>query len=219
MKKNRLKEIRTLVIRLVALAAIIIGVVIIVKIFKEANTPTDAPIDDTPLRVEQIRSILELNTIRFRDEVVVDTLEMYDGSWNQGLGILEKLSDFNTMDEALKPSPIRRRLTLVVKGELLYGVNLKTKDFDFEERNDTLVVHLPEPELLSATVNPSNTDVFVETGVWSDYARRKMMIKAKQRMIQNGEDLHLSVRAKEPLEKSIKQLVKSDLPVKIEFVK
>src|SRR6218665_2036296 len=113
------------------------------------------------------------------------------------MGILEKLADFNTMDEAMKTSAIKRRLTLVVKGEMLYGVDLKTKDFDIIERNDTIVLQLPEPTLLSVSVNPSNTDVFVENGVWSDYARRKLMIKAKKKMIKSGEQLHLTTKAKE----------------------
>lgn len=215
MDKKKIKEIKTLVIRLGALAAIVIGVIIIIQIVKSANSPTEAQIDDTPLRVEQIKAILELNTIRFKDEVVVDTLEMY----KDGFDVWEKLGDFNTFDEFVKPSPIKRRLTLIVKGELLYGVNLKTSDFDMSVQKDTLVITLPEPELLSATVNPLNTDVFVENGTWSDYARRKMMIKAKKRMIKNGEDLHLPLKAREPLERTIKQLVKSDKPVKIIFVK
>jgi hypothetical protein len=215
MDKKKIKEIRTLVIRLGVLAAIVIGVIIIIQIVKSANSSTETQIDDTPLRVEQIKAILELNTIRFKDEVVVDTLEMY----KDGFDVWEKLGDFNTFDEFVKPSPIKRRLTLIVKGELLYGVNLKTSDFDMSVQKDTLVITLPEPELLSATVNPLNTDVFVENGTWSDYARRKMMIKAKKRMIKNGEDLHLPLKAREPLERTIKQLVKSDKPVKIIFVK
>jgi len=219
MENKRIKEIKTLVIRLGALAAIIIGVIIIVKLVKTANSPSDTPIDDTPLRVEQIKAILELNTIRFRDEVVADSVELYSDAGDQGLNHFNKLTDFNTIDEFFKTSPIKRRLTLVVKGELLYGVNLKTSDFDINNEGDTLIIKLPEPELLSATVNPSNTDVFVENGVWSDYARRKMMLKAKKKMIQNGEDLHLPLKAKEPLEKIIKQLVKSDKPMKIIFIK
>jgi len=222
MKENKIKkikEIRTLVIRLGALAILGAGVYIIIQMIKAGNTSTDTPIDNTPLRVEQVKSILELNTIRFRDEVVVDTVEYYKSGWGQGAGILEKLTDFNTMDEALKPSGIRRRLTLVVKGELLYGVDLKVQDFDIIEKNDTIILRLPEPTLLSANVNPSNTDVFVENGIWSDYARRKLMIKAKKKMIRSGEQLHLTTKAKEPLEKCLKQLIRTDKPLKIEYIK
>ena len=199
MQKNKIqkiKEIRTLVIRLGALGILGLGVFLIVQLFRGGGDSSDVPIDDTPLRVEQIRSILELNTIKFRDEVVVDTVEMYEDNWEAGFGPWEKLLDFNRMDEAFKASPIKRRLTLVVKGELLYGVDFKPKVFDITERKDTIVLSFPEPTLLSATVNPSNTDVFVEIGSWSDGARKKMMLKAKSKMIATGEKLYLPTKAK-----------------------
>lgn len=215
MDKKKIKEIRTLVIRLSVLIAIIIGIVLIVKFVKAANSSGETPIDDTPLRVEQIKAILELNTVRFKDEVVVDTMEML----KNGSDLWEKLTNFSSFDEIIKPSAIKRRLTVIVKGELLYGVDLKTSDFDVTDQKDTLFIKLPEPKLLSATVNPLNIEIFVETGTWSDGARRKLVIKAKKEMIQNGEDLHLPLKAREPLERTIRQLVKTDKPVKIIFVK
>lgn len=219
MKSKRKEEIKTLIVRLSALAAIVIGVIIVVRMIQSATSKSDGEIDDTPIRVEQIKAILELNTIRFRDEVVVDSVELYDGSMEHGLGSLGKLGDFNTIDEFFKPSPIKRRLTLVVKGELLYGVNLKTSDFDIKDGKDTLIIQVPEPELLSASVNPTGTDVFAESGIWTDSERRKMMIKAKKKMIQNGDDMHLPLKAREPLEKTIKQLVQTSKPIKIVFIK
>jgi len=219
MQAKKIKEIRTLVVRLLALVLIGLGVYFIVEIIREANGSREAEIDDTPLRVEQIRSILELNTLRFEDEVVVDSVVYYDGGLDQVGKTLGKLSDFNTLDEVLTNSPIEKRLTLVVKGELLYGVDLKLKDFELEEKNDTIFLRLPEPQLLSATVNPTDTDVFVEYGVWSDYARRKLMMKAKKKMIKSGEELHLSERAKEPLEKCIRQLVLTEKPIVISYYK
>lgn len=218
MLSKKKEEIKTLIVRLGALSAIVIGVFIVVRMVRSGTSKTGAEIDDTPIRVEQIKAILELNTIRFRDEVVVDSVELYHDSKEHSLGNLEKLTDFNTMDEFFKGSQIKRRLTLIVKGDLLYGVNLKTSDFDLQNIGDTLVVHLPEPELLSATVNPSNTDVFAETGIWRDSERRNMMIKARKKMIRNGEDLHLALKAREPLEKTIRQLVHTDKPIKIDFV-
>ncbi len=219
MQTKKIKEIRTLVVRLAALAVIALGVYFIVEIVREANGSREAKIDDTPLRVEQIRSILELNTLRFEDEVVVDSVEYYKDGFDDAAGTFDKLFDFNTIDEALSDSPIKRRLTLVVKGELLYGVDLKVDDFELEEKNDTLFLRLPEPRLLSATVNPSGADVFVENGFWKDSERRKMMIKAKKKMIKSGEELHLSERAKQPLEKCIRQLVLTEKPIIITYYK
>lgn len=217
MEKNKLKELRTLVVRIAVIGVIALVVYFGYQIVKEYTNSREVKIEDSPLRVEQIRSIVELNTLRFQDEVVVDTIEHYTSSTDHLAGTLEKILSFQQFSDGISGSLIKRRLSLVVQGELLYGVNLKIHDFDLKAQNDTLVLTLPEPELISATVNPSGTDVFVETGTWSDYARRVMLNKAKKKMIASGERMHLKDRAKEPLVRLIKQLVHSDQPIKIEF--
>lgn len=217
MEKNKLKELRTLVVRIAVIGVIALVVYFGYQIVKEYTNSREVKIEDSPLRVEQIRSIVELNTLRFQDEVVVDTIEHYTSSTDHLAGTLEKILSFQQFSDGISGSLIKRRLSLVVQGELLYGVNLKIHDFDLKEQNDTLVLTLPEPELISATVNPSGTDVFVETGTWSDYARRVMLNKAKKKMIASGERMHLKDRAKEPLVRLIKQLVHSEQPIKIEF--
>lgn len=217
MEKNKLKELRTLVVRIAVIGVIALVVYFGYQIVKEYTNSREVKIEDSPLRVEQIRSIVELNTLRFQDEVVVDTIEHYTSSTDHLAGTLEKILSFQQFSDGISGSLIKRRLSLVVQGELLYGVNLKIHDFDLKEQNDTLVLTLPEPELISATVNPSGTDVFVETGTWSDYARRVMLNKAKKKMIASGERMHLKDRAKEPLVRLIKQLVHSEQPIKIQF--
>lgn len=217
MEKNKLKELRTLVVRIAVIGVIALVVYFGYQIVKEYTNSREVKIEDSPLRVEQIRSIVELNSLRFQDEVVVDTIEHYTSSTDHLAGTLEKILSFQQFSDGISGSLIKRRLSLVVQGELLYGVNLKIRDFDLKEQNDTLVLTLPEPELISATVNPSGTDVFVETGTWSDYARRVMLNKAKKKMIASGERMHLKDRAKEPLVRLIKQLVHSEQPIKIEF--
>ncbi len=219
MEKNKLKELRTLVVRVVVIAGIALAVYVGYEIVKEYTNSRKTTIDDTPLRIEQIRSIVELNTLRFQDEVVVDTIEKYNGTAEQLSGTIGGLLSLEHFHDALSGSLIKRRMALVVQGELLYGVNLKLHDFDLKEVNDTLYLTLPEPELISATVNPSGTDVFVETGTWSDYARRVMMNKAKKKMIASGKRMHLADRAKEPLIRLITQLVQSEQPIKIQFKK
>lgn len=217
MQRTKIKEIKTLIIRLATIALIGIAGYLIYKWFFAPSDKDEFEIDNTPLKIEQVRSILELNTINFQDEVVVDTLEMYQDVNEHAMGNLEKLFSFEDFENAISSSPIKRRLTLIVKGELLYGVNLKTKEFDVYPKNDTLYVMLPAPELLSVSINPKNTEVFVENGKWQDFERRLLMKKAKNKMIASGEQLHLRERAKEPIIKLMHQLLKSDLPVVIQF--
>lgn len=217
MERRKRREIRTLIVRLGTLAIIAVLAYFAYTFFFGSASADDMEIDETPLNVEQIRAILELNTLKFQDEAVVDTLEFYENASEQVSGTLEKLFSIDQMKNGILPSSIKRRLSLIVKGELLYGVNLKTKDFSFKRQGDSIVVTIPKPELLSVSVNPNNTEVFVENGFWKDYEKQQMVIKAKNKMIRTGQELQLPERAKAPLVKLLHQLIKSDKQVIIQF--
>jgi hypothetical protein len=217
MVRKKLNEIKTLVVRLAVIAGIaFIGVIVYRWFFGRAEGDGYA-IEDTPLHVEEIRKIIELNTIRFRDEVVVDTVEYYRSVSEQIAGNFEKLTDPDQIEHGISHSNVKRRLTLVMKGELLYGVDLKRKDFSVEPKDDKLIIHIPSPELLSVSLTPENTDVFVENGNWKDYERQLMQRKARNKMIASGEKLGLREKAKEPVERLLKQLIRSDKQVVVQF--
>ncbi len=217
MKQSKLQQWKTLVLRLGILAGIIVVGIFVWNLIANRSDEDEFTIDETPLRVEQIRSILELNTMKFQDEVVVDSVEFYRSTTEQATGSLEKLFSYSDIENAFTTSPVKRRLTLIVKGELLYGVNLKTNDFQVVPKDDTLYVQLPQPELLSVSINPKSTEIFIENGVWRDYERRALMNKARKRMIASGEQLHLARKSKEGLEKTIRQLLPTDKPLVIQY--
>ena len=106
---------------------------------------------------------------------------------------------------------------MVVKGELLYGIDLKRKDFTVIPKDGKLVISLPKPELLSINLTPRNTDIFVENGTWKDYERQLLIRKARTKMIATGEKLRLKEKAKAPLERLLKQLIRSQAPIVIEY--
>lgn len=218
MKQGKIKEIRTLIVRLGILA--IIGVIgyLIYSWFNSGTDADDVVLEETPLKVEQIRSILELNTLKFQDEVVVDTFELYQDAGDQIGGTLEKLFDPDQFKHGLSNQYVKRRLTLIVRGELLYGVDLKRKDFQLLPHGDTLEIRIPEPELLSVSITPNKTEMVTENGYWKDYEVVDLKNKAKKKMIRSGERLHLQKRAKEPLEKCLKALVKSNKTIVINYL-
>ena len=119
MEKNKLKELRTLVVRIAVIGVIALVVYFGYQIVKEYTNSREVKIEDSPLRVEQIRSIVELNTLRFQDEVVVDTIEHYTSSTDHLAGTLEKILSFQQFSDGISGSLIKRRLSLVVQGELL----------------------------------------------------------------------------------------------------
>ncbi|AEA42820.1 DUF4230 domain-containing protein [Fluviicola taffensis] len=219
MKRQRIKEIRTLIVRLALIAGIAIASYLVYRLFFKAESKEEIILDETPLKVEQIRAILELNTLKFQDEAVVDSVEYYQSQDEFYSGTLDKLLDIDQLKNGLNPSGVKRRLTLIVRGELLYGVDLKRKDFQFIPKGDTLEILIPEPELLSISLNPKGTEVYLENGKWNDYERTHLQKKARNKMIVSGNRLKLPERAKAPLEKAIRGLVRTDKIVVISFSK
>lgn len=217
MKRQRIREIRTLIVRLGLVVIIAIVGYLCYKYFFKTESKEEIILDETPLKVEQIRAILELNTLKFQDETVVDSLESYQSEDELWSGTFDKLFDPDQFKNGLKPNMIKRRLVLIVRGELLYGVDLKRKDFQFIPKGDTLEILIPQPELLSISLNPKGTEVYLENGKWKDYERIHLQRKAREKMIASGNRLKLPERAKAPLEKAIRALVRTDKIVVVRF--
>ncbi len=211
MNQQKRREIRTLIVRLGILS--LIGVVgyLAYRWFGPDTASDEIVLQDSPLKVEQIRSILELNTLKFQDEVVVDSAEYYNSTSDQIAGNLNKLIDVDQFKHGISGSAVKRRLTLIIKGELLYGVDLKRRDFQMQPQGDTLIIVIPTPELLSIAVSPKKTEIVTENGYWKDYEIGALERNAKEKMKLSGERLRLVERAKEPLEKCLKGLRKMQL--------
>jgi hypothetical protein len=217
MERKKISEIKTLIGRLVVVGGLVLVGVLVYRWWFSNSKGDDFVIDDTPLHVEEIRKIIELNTIRFHDEVVVDSVEYYRNAGERLNGNYEKLYDPDQIQHAVRYSNVKRRLTLIVKGELLYGFDLKRKEFSVTPKDGKLVVRVPNPELLSINLTPENTEVFVENGEWRDYERQMIQRKARNKMIASGERLQLEEKAKKPLEKLLGQLIRSDMPIVVEY--
>ena len=101
MKRPKIRETLTLIVRLIALTGIIFLVYFL--FFRKSNS-NEIVLDDAPLKVEQIKSILELNAINFQDEVVVDSVEYYQNMGEAFSGTIEKLFDINQLKNSLKSS-------------------------------------------------------------------------------------------------------------------
>jgi hypothetical protein len=219
MKLQKIKEIRTLIIRLVIVALIAFAAYWVYQLFFKSDSSEEIVLKDTPLKVEQIRSILELNTLKFQDEAVVDSVEIYQSESDAIWGALDKLTDPDQFKHGMHASIVKRQLTLIVRGELLYGVDLKRKDFQFLPGDDTLTIVIPQPELLSVAINPKGTEVYLENGDWKDYEKAHLQRKARNKMIASGDRLKLPERAKAPLEKALRALIRTDKVLVIKFEK
>lgn len=171
-------------------------------------------IADTPIRIEKIRKIAEVATVSYSDEIVVDSIEFYDemdemSDWFDAYEITQRIVQRN----------VKRRLTLIVKGEVKYGFDLKSERFETKRRNDTLAIYLPEPSMLDVILTPSGTEVYQEQGSWKDRERQKLEMKAKLKLIENSSGLDLDNKSKEAARKLFKRLLHDEKHLEIHFRK
>lgn len=172
------------------------------------NEESELTIDDTPLQIESIRTIAEISNVSYRDEVVMDTVEFHGDDYS--------FYDYRKWT-SMYDRGVKRRLTLIVKGEVKYGFNLKSNDFAVENQNDTLIITLPQPKILDVIVTPSETEVFQEQGEWKDQVRRNLESKAKHKLRENSESMDLEDKARTNAERLFKKLLGSSRMIIIKF--
>ncbi|MCH2224444.1 MAG: DUF4230 domain-containing protein [Crocinitomicaceae bacterium] len=176
--------------------------------FAESSDTTDK-ISDTPIHIEAIKAIAEISTVSYRDEVVIDSLERYGD--NVSLYSLEGIAKEFTRN-------VKRRLTLIVRGEVIYGLDLSDGNFEIVNSDpDTLWLKLPKTKMLNIVVSPSQTEIFQEQGHWSDYTRKFMEKMAMKKLKQNSINLKLNEKAQENAEKLFRKLIKTEKEIIINF--
>ncbi len=169
---------------------------------------TELKIADTPIHIESIKTIAEISTVSYKDEVVIDTVEYY-GEFTSVLDPDEWMRVINR--------GIKRRLTIIVQGEVKYGIDLTSKNYSVTSNKDSIWVTLPEPKILDVIVTPSKTEIFQEQGNWSDHTRRKLEAKAKYRIQKNAEAISLKKKAQDNTIRLFKKLIRTDRALIIRF--
>jgi hypothetical protein len=171
-------------------------------------------ITKTPIQIESIRTIAEISTVSYKDEIVVDSIEWYK----------QKLKEINGYDprnwSTMYNRGIKRRLTLIVRGEVHYGLDLSKGNFEIDQSSlDTLLIKLPKAKILDVNITPKQTEVFQEQGKWRDHERRILEGKAKKLLIKNSKKLELDVKAEKQALQLFKKMIKTDKKVIITFEK
>lgn len=202
---NDYKRLMKNIVGLAILAAVAFSAIFVYRSYSD----DELKIDDTPVHIEAIRTIAEISTVSFKDEVVVDTVEFYN----------ESFDIMNPFDwkEYLYDRNVKRRLTMIFRGEVKYGLNLSDSNFDIDHTKDTLFIQLPKPELLDVIITPSKTEVFQEQGQWSDGERKQLESKAKYLFRKNAEELKLTEKAQENALTLIEKLIITDKQLVISF--
>lgn len=206
MLRNKRRDIIRLIINLCIIGLIIVGVVFLFrKCSKDENTEWE--LENHPLRVENIRKIAEISTVSYKDEVVTDTIEYYKDINEQISGNVAKLSDIENWKYSIRGSAIKRRLTLIVGGEVRYGFDLKDEAFKVSYSGDSVFVQLPAPKILDIIIVPSKTSIFQEHGDWHDNARRKLQKKAIGIFTRRSQNMDLEDKSKKQLESLLQKMI------------
>lgn len=192
--------------------SIIAGVIVVVYLLLTKDSGPANKIDSTPIRIESIRNIAELSTVSYSDEVVIDSVIYY-----KELEALSNVLDAYDLTQRIIKRNVKRRLTLIFRGEVKYGLQLTDKNFETSQNNDTLWLILPKPELLDLILTPSDTEIYQEQGFWSDAERKEMEAKAKKRLKENALKLKLDIRAEKNATKLFKRLIRTDKTIVISY--
>ena len=129
-------------------------------------------IDDTPVIVTKIRSLGELTTACYYDEMVLSRTR-------QNL-----LADDH--------------LVIIAKGTVRAGVDLMDMtEQDIRFVGDTAYIRLPAPQYLDIIVNPSGFEVFAESGKWSHEEVTDLQDTARQRLLMGADHYGLKSKAYE----------------------
>ena len=192
--------------------SIIGGVVVVVYLLLTRDSGPTNKIDDTPIRIESIKNIAELSTISYSDEVVIDSVVYY-----KELEALSNVLDAYDLTQRIIKRNVKRRLTLIFRGEVKYGLQLTDKNFESTQNEDTIWLTLPKPVLLDLILTPSDTEIYQEQGFWTDAERKEMEAKAKKRLKENAQKLKLEARAEKNATKLFKRLLRTEKTIVISY--
>lgn len=144
--------------------------------FKNIFAAQPVVIDNTPILIKEINELAQLCTITAHDEVVVDSV---DNKFLKTYG-----DAVAGIANAFQMRGTEKKLVVIGKGKIIAGVDLKKLTPDRIRTNqDSVQVQLPAAEILDAIMNPSDFEIFVESGIWSDEAVKAVKIKARNLMI------------------------------------
>ena len=181
MEKKIIVKITPTAVLLVVL--LLVGAFLLHRGVRQEKRPLT--IDDTPVIVTKIRSLGELTTACYYDEMVLSRTKENAfsssalGSLAEGLG-----------------KDVDDHLVLIAKGTVRAGLDLMDmSEEDVRFVGDTAYIRLPAPQYLDVIVNPSDFEVFAETGKWTHEEITGLQETARTRLLMGADHYGLKSRA------------------------
>ena len=181
MEKKIIVKITPAAVLLVVL--LLVGAFLLHRGVRQEKRPLT--IDDTPVIVSKIRSLGELTTACYYDEMVLSRTKENAfsssalGSLAEGLG-----------------KDVDDHLVLIAKGTVRAGLDLMDmSEEDVRFVGDTAYIRLPAPQYLDVIVNPSDFEGFAETGKWTHEEITGLQETARTRLLMGADHYGLKSRA------------------------
>ena len=181
MEKKIIVKITPAAVLLVVL--LLVGAFLLHRGVRQEKRPLT--IDDTPVIVTKIRSLGELTTACYYDEMVLSRTKENAfsssalGSLAEGLG-----------------KDVEDHLVLIARGTVRAGLDLMDmSEEDVRFVGDTAYIRLPAPQYLDVIVNPSDFEVFAETGKWTHEEITGLQETARTRLLMGADHYGLKSRA------------------------
>ena len=163
---------------------LLVGALLLHRGIRQEKRPLS--IDDTPVIITKIRSLGELTTACYYDEMVLSRTKQNAFS-SSALGSLARDGLGKDVDD---------HLVIIAKGTVRAGVDLMDMtEEDIRFVGDTAYIRLPAPQYLDVIVNPSGFEVFAESGKWSHEEVTGLQDTARQRLLMGADHYGLKSKA------------------------
>lgn len=179
---------KRIVVKITPAAVLLAVLVLLAALFLtrgDGRMKRSLTIDDTPVIITKIRSLGELTTACYYDEMVLSQTKQNAfsssalGSLAEGLG-----------------KDVDDHLVLIAKGTVRAGLNLMDMtEEDIRFVGDTAWIRLPAPQYLDVIVNPSDFEVFAETGRWTHEEVTGLQETARTRLLMGADHYGLKSKA------------------------
>lgn len=163
------------------IVGIIIGVVALALLGYSIFHKKKLLIDETANVIDEIKKIGEFTSICYYEE----------------LALIDSMKRTTKFTE-LTHSDITDELVLIAHGKIRAGFDLsKLGEDDIMVTGDTLSIRLPHAEIFDVIVNPSDYEIFVQTGKWSHEQFTAVQSRASGILKAHAEELNLIEKAEE----------------------
>jgi hypothetical protein len=153
---------------------------------------------ETPTIVKEIKSIAELYSVCYYDQLIVDSIR----------------KEITTADAAINffggNSSTKTKLVLMATAKVFAGYDLSKLDSTDISANDSiLTIHLPAPQIIDIVMNPSDVSTYIEEGVWTMGEVKKVKDKAIKMFRKRALEKGILADAEKKGEESIELFFKS----------